>query len=196
MRSRLASLLLVGLVAVLLAGAPVSAERPSEVIADADANGGVYVAPSMGEFDEEQIASIISRTQIEGVRLLVIAPQEAEPDSEAFALRVRQAADTDAVLLFDAEGTAWASVAADYDDGFVRALAAARAAPSPEEAAEAFVQQLLIEPERPLPEIISTVIRWTIYLLVALGLAAVAEQILRRRRQLARQSRQEVNEAS
>lgn len=181
---------------LLMLVSPATAESPPEVVAAADANGGVYIAPRMGEFDEARLASIVSRTQLDGLRLLVIAPRTAEPDSEAFALRVRQAADVEAVLLFDADGLAWASVVADYDDGFVRAVDGARSASTPEAATEEFVQQLVNEPDRPLPEVISTVIRWIILLLIALGLASLAEQQLRRRRRRQAVDRQPLNEAS
>lgn len=188
-------LLVVSVVVWLTLVAPGGAETPAEVIASADDNGGVYLAPRMGEFDEAQLMSVVSRTQRDGVRLLVVAPRVAEPDSEAFALRVRQAADIDAVLLFDAEGVAWASVSDEYEDGFVRAVEGARSAATPESATEAFVQELLNEPDRPLPDVIATIIRWTVYLLIALGLAALAEQLLRRRRRQEQIAQQELNEA-
>ena len=183
-------------VLLLMLVSPAAAESPPEVVAAADANGGVYIAPRMGEFDEPRLASIVSRTQLDGLRLLVIAPRTAEPDSEAFALRVRQAADVEAVLLFDADGLAWASVVADYDDGFVRAVDGARSTSTPEAATEEFVQQLMNEPDRPLPDVISTVIRWIILLLIALGLAPLAEQQLQRRRRRQAVDRQPLTEAS
>lgn len=172
-----------GLLLLMAAAAAVKAETPT-MVADEVSGDGIYVASGISGIDATALTPTIERAQRLGVRLIVVAPVDPQPDAESFSLRVRQAADVEAALLFAPDGSVWASVVEDYDDGFVRAIVAARAAEDPEEAADVFLTELVTEPDRPLPDVIRTVIQTVIILLLALGLAVVAEQLLRRRREV------------
>lgn len=158
---------------------PVEAETPSEVVEQASGDG-VYIGSGVGPIDEDLLVATVERAQRIGLRLLIVAPADPEPDPEAFALRVRQAADVDGVLLFGPDGGIYASVTDDYKDGIIRALSAARAASTPDVAADQFLTELTTEPDRPLPDVILTIVRAVIYLVVLLGLAALAEHLYRR----------------
>ena len=170
-----------GLLFVLAAAGDVLGETPT-MVADEVAGDGIYVGDGVTGIDIAAIEPIIARAQQIGIRLVVVAPDDPQPDAESFALRVRQAADVEAALLFAPDGTIWASVVDDYEDGFVRAVNAARAAERPDLAADVFLTALVTEPDRPLPGVIGTIIRIVIFLLLALGVAVAAEQVVRRRR--------------
>lgn len=168
-----------GLLGLFLWLGPVEAETPSEVVEETTADG-VYIANGVGPIDESLLVPIVERAQREGIEMVIIAPRDPQPDAEAFALRVRQAAEADVALLFGPDGGIFASVVEEYEDGIVRALDRADAESTPDQAADAFLAELTTEPERPLPGVIWTVVKAVIYLLVLLLLAAVAEQLFRR----------------
>lgn len=179
-----------GLLGLLLWLGPVDAETPSEVV-DATSVDGVYIANGVGPIDENLLFPIIERAQRQGIEMIIIAPRDPQPDAEAFALRVRQAAEADVALLFGPDGGLFASVVEEYEDGLIRALDKGRVEATPDQVADAFFTELTTEPERPLPAVIWTVVKAVIYLLVLLILAAVAEQLFRRWRR----NRQVVSES-
>ncbi|MFT7601201.1 MAG: hypothetical protein ACI8TP_004152 [Acidimicrobiales bacterium] len=181
--------LLLGLLLSLVLGVfqptSASAETPAEVVAEVG-DDGVYISPTIDAPDGTPLDAASFRPTVEeaqrlGIRLLVIAPADPQPDAESFALRVRQAADVEAVVLFAADGNVYGSVVDDYDTGYIRALAGARSAPTADLAVQTFLDQLVTEPDRPLPSVIATIVRSVIYLVIILGLAVLAEQFFRRR---------------
>lgn len=173
-------LLVAGLGGLLsLATNPVSAETPTEV-----ADGlveGVYVAPGRGgDIDPAIMANAISEAAKDGYAMIVVLPSDPQPTAEAFALRARQAADADIALLFGPEGEVEASIISDLDEGEVQAIALARAASSPGQAADAYVKRILIQPEIPQPAIIGQIVTGVFYMLLALGAVIFAELALRK----------------
>ena len=171
--------LVLGLLGLFLWLGPAEAETPREVVEET-AIDGVYIANGVGPIDESLLIPVVEDAQRQGIEMVIVAPRDPQPDAEAFALRVRQAAEADVALLFGPDGGLFASVVEDYDDGLIRALENAEAEPTPDRVAQAFLTELTTEPERPLPEVIRTVVKVVIYLLVMLLLAAVAEQFFRR----------------
>ncbi len=168
-----------GLLGLFLWLGPVEAETPSEVV-DETAVDGVYIANGVGPIDENLLIPVVEQAQRQGIEMVIIAPRDPQPDAEAFALRVRQAAKADIALLFGPDGGVFASVVEEYEDAIVRAMDKADGEPTPDRVAEAFLAELTTEPERPLPAVIWTIVKAVIYLLVMLLLAAVAEQLFRR----------------
>ena len=170
---------------------PAMAETPTEVIAGL-ADDGVFVAPNATQVDQAVVpalAGVVVSARSVGINLVIVGPVDPQPDAESFSLRVLQAAEADAVLMADAvlvlppEGELEASVVDDYTDFVVPALEAARQAPTPQAAAEAFVARLDQEPDRSLPRTVQTIITVVALMLGVLGVAVVFERIVRRQRQ-------------
>jgi hypothetical protein len=164
---------------VLLGPSPVEAESPL-VVAEELAVDGVYIAPSRSEIDEAAIAESIRQARARGLRLVVVAPVDPQPSSEAFARRVLEASDADAALVFPTEGGLDGHVIDELESASLRALSAGRAASTPPAAVDAFTEELLTEPERSLPPIIGQVVRWVLVLAILLAGAVAIEQLLRR----------------
>ncbi len=171
-----------------------AAETPTEVIAGL-ADDGVFVAPTATQVDPAvvpELAGVVASARGIGINLVIVAPVDPQPDAESFSLRVLQAAAADAVLMADAvlvvspEGELEASVVDDYTDFVVPALEAARQAPTPQAAGEAFVARLDQEPDRSLPGTVRTIVTVVALMLAVLGIAVVLERIVRRRRPSAR----------
>lgn len=169
---------------------PAMAETPTEVIAGL-ADDGVFVAPNATQVDQAVVpalAGVVVSARSVGINLVIVGPVDPQPDAESFSLRVLQAAEADAVLMADAvlvlppEGELEASVVDDYTDFVVPALEAARQAPTPQAAAEAFVARLAQEPDRSLPGTVQTIITVVALMLGVLGIAVVFERIVRRQR--------------
>ncbi len=169
---------------------PASAETPTEVVAGL-ADDGVFVAPAAVQVDPSvvpELAEIVASARAVGINLVIVAPVDPQPDAESFSLRILQAAEADvamqaeAVLVLPPEGEIEASVVDDYTDFVVPALEAARRSPSPQAAAEAFVARLDHEPDRSLPATVRSIITVVALMVAVLGLAVVAERILRGRR--------------
>lgn len=169
---------LAGRVGPVLAPSAVSAETPTEVIEDLEAN--VYIGRTReADVAAEDFADAIAAAAQDGHRLLIIAPNESVPSGEAFALRVRQADDADITISFTETGEIEASVIDELTDRENQALDAAREAATPKEAADAYVETLLTVPEREVPETINQVVRAVIYLTLALGVVVLLELIIR-----------------
>lgn len=169
---------------------PAMAETPTEVIAGL-ADDGVFVAPNATQVDQAvvpELAGVVASARSVGINLVIVGPVDPQPDAESFSFRVLQAAEADAVLMADAvlvlppEGELEASVVDDYTDFVVPALEAARQAPTPQAAAEAFVARLAQEPDRSLPGTVQTIITVVALMLGVLGIAVVFERIVRRQR--------------
>lgn len=183
--------------APLFVGVPAGAETPTEVIEDLTDN--VYIGRTRsGDVDATMFVNAISEAAQDGHRLLVIAPDESIPSGEAFALRVRQAGDADITISFTEEGVIEASVSEELNTRENQALDAARAASNPQDAADAYVETLLTEPVREVPETIRQVVNAVIYLTLALGVVVLIELLIRafrrqrhnKKRKLAAEARQ------
>ncbi len=181
-------------VATMTMADPASAETPTEVIAGS-VDDGVFVAPTATQVDQAivpELAAVVASARSVGINLVIVAPVDPQPDAESFSFRVLQAAEFDAVLMADAvlvlppEGELEASVVDDYTDFVVPALEAARQAPTPQAAGEAFVARLDHDPDRSIPGTVRTIITVVALMLAVLGIAVVLERIVRRRRRSAR----------
>ncbi len=174
-----------GAAAVLLVGlsvfgmGPAGAETPTEV-AEAVAVDGVYAAPGGADLDQEAAAEAVRAARARGLRLVVIAPEDPQPDPAAFARRVLEASDVDAALVFPIDGPVESSVADDLSSANLRALAAAREATDPVAAVEVFTDELLTEPERSVPPIVGQLVQAVLLMALVLAGAVAAEYFLRR----------------
>ncbi len=183
---------LFGGLALLSPGA--SAEPPSLVV-ERSAADGVYVSPARFMFDEATFTPIVDEARNQGLVLVIAVPFEAPPNTNAFARRVREAADVDAAIVFGPDDIIAGDASEDYEDNLVRAINSARAAATPEAAASSFVTELVTEPVRERPAFLFTVRRWVVVLVLIVVIASVLEFVLRRgyrevrkRRHFARQA--------
>ena len=172
---------IVALVASLtLLTGPALAESPTEVAVEL-AVDGVYVAPGRTDIDEVAVASAIDEARaIGGLRLVAVAPNDPQPDAEAFARRVQEASDADAAIVFPPGGGFEAHVIEKFEDSNLRAVNAARASATPVAAVETFSTELLREPERQFPPIIRRLVLFVLFLAVVLVVSVAGEQYGRR----------------
>lgn len=179
-RTRLAALVVAFLpvFTVFLPGSA-GAESPIEV-ADELSIDGVYIAPGREEMDEDGLAASIQEARARGLRLVVVAPIDPQPDAASFARRVQEASDADAAIVFPVEGGLEAHVIDEFESARLRALGTARSKASPVAAVEAFSQELLTEPSRALPPIVSQIVAIVVLLALVLAGAVAIEQLLRR----------------
>lgn len=185
-------------VAVASAPTPIGAENPSEVIPEL-ADDGVYVAPGRAdEADAASFAPVIEAARVDGVSMAVVWPDDPQPNTNAFARRMQEASMLDVVLVFGPDDVLGSFVSEDYEDGSIRATAAAREVSTPTQQASAFLVGLLEEPVRERPAIIDDVVRWIAICLAALVAAAVGEQMIRgfKRSQKRRKLRQQTESIS
>ncbi|MCP4227820.1 MAG: hypothetical protein GY773_31125, partial [Actinomycetia bacterium] len=158
---------------------PAAAESPT-LVAEEAALDGVFVARGRNDIDEESIATIVQQARARGLRLVVVAPLDPQPDPVAFARRVQEASDADAAIVFPVEGGFEAHVIDEFDAAHLRALAAARSKASSVDAVETFSDELLAEPSRELPPIVNQLLSIVVLLAIALAGAVALEQILKR----------------
>ncbi len=171
-----------GLTAILLLGpgviAPAGAESPTEVAEDL-AVDGVFLAPGR-VLDEEGLIVAVQEARARGLRMVVVAPNDPQPTASAFARRVAEASDADVAIVFPREGGLEAFAVDDFESGHLRALGAARAQATPLGAVQAYTAEVLSEPERPVPPIISQLVTVLVLLALILGAVVAIEQLLRR----------------
>lgn len=179
-RAAAAVLVVAALVTGSIAASPAAAESPIRV-AEELAIDGVYVAPGRSDqVDEPAIAESIRQARALGLRLVVVAPADPQPDAAAFARRVLEASDADAALVFPEEGGMEAHVIDELESASLRARAAGRSRANPVAAVDAFTDELLAEPARELPPIIGRIVMAVMALALVLGGAVIIEQLLRR----------------
>ena len=150
------------------------------MVAEEVAIDGVFVAPSRTDIDEEAMATTVQQARARGLRLVVVAPIDPQPDAAAFARRVQEASDADAAIVFPAEGGFEAHVIDEFTAAHLRAIAAARSKATPVDAVEVFSAELLVEPSRELPPIVNRLLIIVVVLALTLAGAVALEQTLRR----------------
>ena len=171
-------MLLVVLAALVLSG-PASAESPVEV-AEELVIDGVFVSPARSDIEESGLATAVEQARARGLRLVVVAPIDPQPDVASFARRIQEASDADAAIVFPVEGGLEAHVIDEFESASFRALAAARSKATPVAAVEAFSSELLVEPSRALPPIVNQIVNVVVLLGLVLAAAVAMEQALRR----------------
>lgn len=169
-----------GLVAVL-AVAPVAAESPG-VVAEQLAIDGAYVAPERRDVDERPLIEQTNRARALGLKLVVVVPNDPQPDPRSFARRILEASTADVALVFPPGGGLEASVIDEYRIQNARALAAARSKSDPAAATESYAAELLAAPPRAVPSIVTRTMLAVVVLATVLGVSVVIEQAIRRTR--------------
>lgn len=164
----------VALVYVVAAPAAVSAESPilvgEEVAAD-----GVYVAPGRTGFDEDALIAAVEDARFEGIRMAVVVPRDPQPTPAAFARRVQEETELDAVLVFPVEGQLETYVIEDLSGSRIRATEAAREFVDPTRAVEAFATEMMSVRETGTPEIVSRILNALVLLTLVVGVVVALE---------------------
>ena len=177
------AIVMCALMAVVAAPIIASAEEPDEVITQLDRGDGVYVARTRrADYDREALQEALLQAEEQGLNAAVIVPSDPFPNNEAFALRVRQAGEYDLVISFGLEDEIDASLISTNEADPLRALAAARAARTPDAAVSAFLTDMVTVRIRETPSMVSSVLKWAIILVGVLATAVALESIVRRRR--------------
>lgn len=187
-----------GLVVALFAltAMPAAAENPGDLLPEL-ADDGVYIAPSRSsEAEPGMFLPVIEQARADGVSLVVLWPDDPQPNTGAFARRMQEASMIDVVLVFGPEDAFGTFVAEDYEEGSIRASAAARRTAEPAAKASAFLNGLLEEPIRERPAIINDVVRWIVILLLALVVGAVGEQMIRQYKKSRKRSKSRAETSS
>ena len=158
---------------------PASAETPTEVVEGSGADN-VYVARSRQDFDVSIFDEALASARSAGLYLIIVVPEDPQPDPRAFALRVRQAGEeVDAVLLVDQDLTVYTSISEDYEDAAARAGDVASSGLAPGQAASAFVRELTVEVVIERPALYREVANWAVRLMVLLVALVVLEILWR-----------------
>jgi hypothetical protein len=178
--------------------APVAAaETPSQIEAATESDG-VYIAPGR-RFDVDGLEAVVDDARFEGLRLVVVAPRDPQPSAEAFARRVQEAIEADAVIVFPPEGLVQAYTVDDLDSARVRALGAAREVDDPVQAVETFVTELTTTPEVGTPPIAGQLVTILMVCAVIVVAIVVIERLLaaaaRKRRTAAQSGSQHADSA-
>ncbi len=165
----------------LLFGTPVSAETPNDIV-DQLSDDGVYVARARSEVDAETLIAAVEDVRFDGLRVVVAAPIDPQPDAKAFARRIQEATSADIGLVFPKDGPLEAFVIDDLDGSKIRSTVEARAQSDPAQAVRVFAQEITSEREATRPPIVGRLITGVVLLTLALGVATVLEQLINRRR--------------
>ncbi len=141
---------------------------------------GVFVAPERPEVSESQLVESVKQARALGLRLVVVVPNDPQPDPKAFARRILEASDADVALVFPPDGGLEANVVDEFASVGLRALTAARSKSNPVVATDTFTQELLAEPSRSIPPVVSRTVLGVVVLAVILAAVVMLEQGLRR----------------
>lgn len=162
-----------------------AAESPVDLVGPLSEDG-VYVAPGRTDVIEEAVVTAVEDVRFEGLRMVVVAPNDPQPDPASFARRVQEQTAADVAIVFPAEGPMEAYVIDDLSSSRLRAIDAGRSTDDPAQAVRAFAAELMTEPVQSTPPIFGRLI--TIGVLLTLALAAVValeQVVVRNRRQQA-----------
>lgn len=163
--------------ATAIGASPASAEDPS-VIAEAVSEDGVFVAPGRSEIDEAELEAVVQNLRFQALRVVVVAPNDPQPSSAAFARRIQEATDADIAIVFppesedeEVEVRVEAFVIDDLQENHYRALQEARGFSDPARSVEAFGKEIQAEREVERPAIIGQLL-WALALM-GIGLIVI-----------------------
>lgn len=171
--------LIAGLGLLAIGVGPAGAESPLDV-AEEVAEDGVYVAFGRGSVDETALIAAVDDARFDGLRIVVVLPNDPQPTASAFARRIQEATEADVALVFPEDGPLESHVIDDLSGGRIRATERARALSDPARAVQAFAEELTVEREAGTPEIVGRIINWVILLALVVGLIVAVEQAIER----------------
>ncbi len=170
---------------------PARAESPTEV-AEELAEDGVYVGIGRGSIDETALIAAVEEARFEGLRVVVVMPNDPQPSASAFARRIQEASEADAALVFPEEGQLETYVVDDLSGSRIRATERARQLSDPARAVEAFTEELMAENEAGTPAIVGRLINALILFTLIVGAVVAAELIMDRTRKSKPETKAEV----
>lgn len=164
---------------------PASAETPGQVAQGAERDG-VFVGFRRLDIDEDALIAAVEDVRFDGLRLIAVAPRDPQPTVAAFARRVQEETDADAVIVFPIEGRVETYVIEDLNPSRVRATETAREYSDPAKAVEVFAAELTTDRAAETPEIVGQLMNALVLMALVIGVVVALEQLvafLRRSRQ-------------
>lgn len=169
---------LVGLALTALLGVgPAGAESPT-VMADEVAEDGVFVAAFRNDVDEAALIAAVEDARNNGLDLVVIVPGDPQPTAKAFARRVQELTEVDAVVVLPSDGPLEAYVMEDLSTARPRAVDAARTLADPARAVATFAEELTTVAETGRPAIVGQILRALLLFAVVIGAVIGVENFL------------------
>jgi hypothetical protein len=167
---------------LLLPAGPAEAESPSRV-AEETADDGVFVGIGRGDdVDEAALMAAVENASFDGLRIVVVVPQDPQPTAKAFARRVQEQTEADAVLVFPEEGPLESYMADELSSSRIRATEAARSLVDPARAVSAFAEEVNSVGETGTPRIIRQVINALLLMALVIGVVIGIEILVDRMR--------------
>lgn len=171
------------IVALSSRAAPTAAEQPTPVI-DSLAADGVFVhTRRAADVERERLVAVVSDARALGYRMAIVVPLDPLPELRAFVLRIQQGGEFDIVFGYGIEGEIEASTSDRFSNSDrLSALSATRdTTGSAEELSARFLTELTTDPPATVPDMVETIIRWVVILVIVLGIAIAFEQLWRTR---------------
>ncbi len=159
----------------LLVAAPAGAESPSAV-AEELFDDGVFVGVGRDEIDELSLIAAVEDARFDGLRLVVVAPDDPQPTAAAYARRIQEQTEADAAIVFPPEGEPQTYVIEDLSTTRIRATEAAREFSEPARAVEAFATELGTTSEAGTPPIVNQLMRALVLMALVIGVVVAIEQ--------------------
>lgn len=174
----------VGLLVLPVVSVPVAAESPV-ALSEELATDGVYVSRVRTEIDEAALEAAVQEVRSDGLRLVVVAPIDPQPDGESFARRIHEAVESDAAIIFMPDGSVETYVIDELAPARLRATEKAEAIADPARATLSFADELTSDRVSGRPELLGQLITALVLLGLTIGLIVAIEQAVsanRRRR--------------
>ncbi len=131
----------------------------------------------------------VEDVRFDGLRIVVVVPRDPQPTPSAFARRVQEKTEADAVLVFPPEGRLETYVTDDLSSARIRATDAARQFNDPARAVEAFATEISSTGDGGTPAIVGQVMNALVLLTLVVGIVVAIEQGVNRVRRPAASSR-------
>ena len=170
------------MLALLLPVAGAAAESPSQV-AEETADDGVFVGLGRGDdVDEAALMAAVENASFDGLRIIVVVPQDPQPTAKAFARRVQEQTEADAVLVFPEDGRLETYVIDELSSSRIRATEAARNLVDPARATSAFAAEVNSVDDPGTPQVVRQIITVLVLMALVVGIVVGVEFLVDRTR--------------
>ena len=155
-----------------------SDETPTK-IGDKIVEDGVYIAESRTAIERAPLVQAVTDAADDGIKLIIVVPEDPAPDAESFARRMQEATGVDAVVVVPPDDGPVASYAPrDFESSRIRAGSRAKEVGDPAEAAAVFVQELQSDGTGSVPILVLLLVAVILVLLyIAYGSTALEAKV-------------------
>ncbi len=183
----------VALLALTLLAAPVSAQEEADdsqepllsdetptLLAEKLEDSGVYIGPGRSDLDAATLQEAVSSARQEGLEIVILVPDQPEPNASAFARRIQEKTETDAAIVYPPDGAELQAYASEeFVSNRTRALNRAQEEADPSAAIGVYVEELQSDGSRNVPVFVLILV---VVVLVLLYAAYGASSLLERER--------------